>query len=273
MFLQDLHQSTGEADEMTQDEQLHRIETELQLHRMEAKLQEVAERQSLARFDNVMFLAYPFVIATSTLLGSMLWNYEALEKLWIFGLPLRDSLIALIGFLVIGAVLSFFGFLLAHMRDNMHGRVVAYSRFLLLCGTLPISFAVLPASLSLLAGLGKLNVPPLLSNEIMAAPIVFSAGSLWIVLISRMCLRLLGWFEQNVPTRFASVRDSDRFYRNWSYTFLIGAKVGFVACWVIWSVVTALLLVRDGFSQVAFNNLLTLICLIAVGVAIWLEKE
>jgi len=240
--------------------------------RLYQRLQEIVERQSLARFDNIMFLAYPLLIATSTLLVSMVWNYAALEKLHIFGQPARDVLIVSIGFLLVVAVPSFFGFLLAYMRDNMPGRLLAYARFLFVCGVLPIFFAVLPAALSLHAGLGELKVPSQLCNLMISVPLVFSAASLWVVLVSRACLRLLGWFEQNVPTRFVSVRHSDRFYQNWSYTFLIGAKFGLAVCCVVWIPVTALLLTRNGLSQVAFNNLLSLVGLIGVGVLVWPEK-
>jgi hypothetical protein len=218
-----------------------------------------------------MFLTYPLVIATSTLLGGMVWNYGALEKLQIFGLPARDILIVLVGFLVVCGVYEFYAFLHAYMRDDMGGRVLACWRFLAVFGVIPLFFATLPVDLSLETGLRELGAPSQLYPFI-GGPIIFSASSLWFLLISRMCLRLLGWFEQYVPARFASSRHSDRFYVQGSYTFLIGAKVGFGACSVMSSVVTALLLVRDGLSQAAFGNLLTLICVTAIGVVVWVER-
>jgi hypothetical protein len=180
------------------------------LDRLENVLQEVAERQRLSRFDNLMFLAYPLVLAGQTGLANLLWNSDALKSVKVGGLPFEG--IVLGGSIVLGVALfwTFLIFIQAYVADDLLGRIMAchylmettivvailpFTAFIIRIGALPPELAsVVPGATHLF-------------QEMLTAVLFFVAAFalilLWQAVTSRSIVTVCAWFHRNVPRRFA----------------------------------------------------------------------
>ena len=97
--------------------------------RMEKMLEDIMERQRLSRFDTLMFLAYPSIIAGTTALAASWSQYEAIRDISILGTHLGYILVHVSVFFVFGVAWSFARFLLAYFTDDLRGRTFALRRF------------------------------------------------------------------------------------------------------------------------------------------------
>jgi hypothetical protein len=96
---------------------------------LQNRVEDLLERQRLSRFDTLMFLAYPVVIAGITTFASVLWQYKTLSAVMIGRLTLT-YVIALIGLaFFLWVVWGFIRFVRAYPTDSLTNRIRVFSHF------------------------------------------------------------------------------------------------------------------------------------------------
>jgi hypothetical protein len=177
--------------------------TDERLTRVETLLQNLLERQRLTRFDTVMFLAYPLVIAGMTLLPNAYLQYQALQNVSIMGVALGSILVVLTLFFVLGLVVGFTRFVFAYLVDNLRGRILAARFLITFAGLLAIQLLLMflgPQVLELArkdSSLVPWGIP--IPSILFTATLGFAIFELWEGMTDRFTKRILRWFETNAP--------------------------------------------------------------------------
>lgn len=180
------------------------------LDRLENLLQEVAERQRLSRFDSLMFLAYPLVLAGQTGLANLLWNSDVLKSVKVGDLSFQGIVPGVSIFLGVPLFWTFLIFIRAYVADDLLGRIMAchylmettivvvilpFTAFIIRVGALP------PELASVVPGVTHLF------QEMLTAVLFFVAFTalifLWQAATCRSIATVFTWLHRNVPRRVA----------------------------------------------------------------------
>jgi hypothetical protein len=98
------------------------------LAEIESLLQELLQRQRLSRFDTLMFLLYPVVIAGSTWILSVFWQMPILQDARVVGVPFTEIL-RIASVVIFFLILGFLVFAYAYASDNIGLRAFASGIF------------------------------------------------------------------------------------------------------------------------------------------------
>lgn len=174
---------------------------------IESLLRDLAERQRLSRFDNLVLLFYPVFLALAGWVIPGLFRYEALEET--YGYWYARVVGTLPWVLIVGAGAGFIMFLHAYFHDELWGRIDGCSILVVLA---PLYFA---GYLMFQYGWTWVFSLPVFTNELLFSWILLLAGYLIagsfifdIALGPRRVVRhfLASWCERNVPRMYVAAQ-------------------------------------------------------------------
>ena len=169
------------------------------LERIENRIKILLERQSLSRFDNLMFLAYPLVILSITLSLMISFQYEALRGLQVWGISLIELLEILRVLLGLCLGASFVVFLLAYAVDSLDLRLLSVS-VLALSVLFPFGSSFALVALFLILGIGIDFTTTSVTSFVVVIPFLFSALLSIIEAVILLLNRVGSWFENSMRT-------------------------------------------------------------------------
>jgi len=171
--------------------------------RIERSLRQIAERQSLARLDTAMFLAYPLLILGMTTLVSQVSQLSVarFESVTVY----HSLEIILVSFFFLYGSWGFIGYVQSYLGDDIIGRVHSFRKFVW-------------GSYGMLFQVGLYVIGPKLISTVSTYPrnllgvltlVVmywnFAIIDVWNGVVSESTFRVIKWIDKNAPARFKSI--------------------------------------------------------------------
>lgn len=242
------------------------------LSKIENLLVDMDERQTLTRFDTILFLSYPLVLLGITMLANLSQQFGILANVIFIGLNLGIVLLS-ISFLlgVFGAVFFIF-FLYGYIKDDLHDRLFACRNMVFVLGGLIVAF---------LSGGAALLIRPLLvvSSSVLSGDFAFGISSLLVLSLascelffldgvaSTLVERILRWFDMALPRRVAAEAQALGYFRTSNspkvrHRIFMAAKVFWVVTCGIYGVLVFLNITKIGVGGMMVYYLFGLFCLL-----------
>ena len=226
---------------------------EERLTKLENLLDDMNERQRLTRFDTVMFLVYPVVIAATTLLASGFVQYETLGNVKVLGVALSSLLLYGSLGIACGILYAFLMFVLAYLADDLRRRILSArwvawgATFLGAQLLLVFSVAPITSSLEAITQGSNSSVPTILAF-IFVMSLTFLVISLADGMQELFAGLAVSWSRNNIPVRFSKMVPLKDFSKSLHFSFLIG-KIAWAAMCIDYAVMVALALLTKGLQQ------------------------
>jgi hypothetical protein len=164
-------------------------------------IEDLIERQRISRFDTILFLIYPVLLAGMTGLTNAILQYRALQSISILGIDFM-AILALGSLFILGVLgVGFFSFILAYLHDDLIGRIRACVYLVGMSGfALQLLFLVyvLP-EYNVFAEIQK---PDVLTSLVWLGLTLGTGGtwrSLWRASTSLSKQWITAWFERTAP--------------------------------------------------------------------------
>jgi hypothetical protein len=228
-------------------------------------VEDLIEHQRVSRFDTILFLLYPVLLAGMIALTSAILQYRALQGISILGIDF--VVILVLGGLLIIAVLGlgFVAFILAYLRDDLKARIGACVYIIDMFGLLIIMFLLACAvpGFQIFEGIVK---PDSLRHGLqggLAFGVGYTMSAVWAAPTSLSRQRIASWFEGAAPRMFVAAQRPFINNGEWKKKFL-DVKIGSLMTCCVYGAMVISLIRAYGFQGTAIYHAAVLIVLVAL---------